>query len=65
MFASEEPMAAMRIPRLPPILSTSGPLTRNEKAYVQVPAAKIQPKSWFDINVPIAFLDTARLYRPM
>ena len=27
-----EPTAAIRMPRLPPILSTNGPLTKNEKA---------------------------------
>ena len=31
----------LMMPFLPPILSTSGPLTRNDSAYVTVPAAKI------------------------
>ena len=32
MLAMDAPKAAMMMPRLPPILSTSGPLTRNENA---------------------------------
>ena len=61
MLASDEPMAAMRMPRLPPSLSTSGPLTRKDSAYVQVPAAKMRPKSSLVISVPNAFLETFRL----
>ena len=65
MFAADAPTAAMMMPRLPPILSTSGPLTRNDSAYVHVPAAKISPKSRFVMSVPNAFLATFKLYRPM
>ena len=32
IFAAAAPIAAMRIPFFPPILSTSGPLTKNENA---------------------------------
>jgi hypothetical protein len=65
MLAAAPPSAAMRMPCLPPILSTSGPFTRKEKAYTPVPIPKIMPKSWLPISGPSAFLATVRLYRPM
>ena len=61
MLATAAPSAAMMMPFLPPILSTSGPFTRNEKAYTPVPAAKIRPKSSFDISAPKEFFATVRL----
>jgi len=64
-FITAEPDAPISIARFPPILSVSGPLMRNENAYVIVPAAKMMPKASFDIRSPSAFLDTVRLYRAM
>lgn len=61
IFATDAPTAAMMIPFLPPILSTNGPLMRNENPYVIVPAAKMRPKSSFVIRSPNPFFATVRL----
>ena len=61
IFAAAAPTAAIMMPFFPPIRSTSGPFRRNDSAYTPVPAAKISPKSSFDISAPNAFFATARL----
>ena len=44
-LAVAAPIAAIRMPFLPPRRSTSGPFTKNENAYTPVPIPKIIPKS--------------------
>ena len=60
-FMSAEPIAPIRMPRLPPMRSTRGPFSASEQAYTVKPTPEMNPKSSLVIRSPSAFLATVRL----